>query len=43
MCGPMTASAPPVREWGGYLTFYDQTRPYRALDGKTPEPVYSAT
>ena len=23
-----------------YLTFYTQTRPHRALDGKTPEQVY---
>jgi putative transposase len=23
-----------------YLTFYNQTRPHRALDGKTPEQVY---
>ena len=26
---------------GRYLTFYNQTRPHRALDGKTPEEVYS--
>jgi putative transposase len=25
---------------GRYLTFYNQTRPHRALDGKTPEEVY---
>ena len=25
---------------GRYLTFYNQTRPHRALDGKTPEQVY---
>lgn len=25
---------------GQYLTFYNQTRPHRALDGKTPEQVY---
>ena len=23
-----------------YLMFYNQTRPHRALDGKTPEQVY---
>ena len=26
--------------WGRYLTFYNQTRPHRALDGKTPDQVY---
>ena len=25
---------------GRYLTCYNQTRPHRALDGKTPEEVY---
>jgi putative transposase len=25
---------------GRYLTFYNQIRPHRALDGKTPEQVY---
>ena len=25
---------------GQYLTFYNQTRPHRALDGKTPDEVY---
>ena len=25
---------------GRYLTFYNQTRLHRALDGKTPEQVY---
>jgi hypothetical protein len=25
---------------GRYLTFYNQHRPHRALDGKTPEKVY---
>jgi len=25
---------------GRYLTCYNQTRPHRALDGKTPEQVY---
>ena len=25
---------------GRYLTFYNQYRPHRALDGKTPEQLY---
>ena len=25
---------------GRYLTFYNQTRPHRALNGHTPEQVY---
>ena len=25
MCGPMTASAPPIRAWGGTLTFYNKS------------------
>ena len=24
-----------------YLTFYNQTRPHRALDGRTPDGVYA--